>query len=120
VIAKYGCEAEGLQLQFMDAGVGAAPQGGDPQTVADFHALPKKERRSFALDFMTTHKVDPCTEGRSTMSREEALGFLDLVVSTVRPGQDDADGGQVLADFPVGAGIRRALDDAGCEPGAAA
>jgi hypothetical protein len=119
-VAKYGCSAEGLQLEFTGPGVGAAPQGEEPQTVADFHALPRKERRDFALNFMTTHKVDPCSEGTRPLSHEEALGFLNLVASTVRPGHDAADGGSMAADFPLGGAIRRVLADAGCSSDTAA
>ncbi len=120
VVAKYGCKADGLQLEFTGPGVGATPRGADPQTVANFHALPKKERRSFALDFMTTHKVDPCSEGKAPLGHEEALGFLNLVDSTVKPGHDALDGGSMPADFPVGGAIRRVLADAGCSSDPAA
>jgi hypothetical protein len=83
-----------------------------PKTVAQFHRLPKRERRSFALGFVTTHPVSPCRPG--PLSREEALNILRPVVEDVKPGYDAADGGSIPADAPVGYGIRRILANIGC------
>jgi hypothetical protein len=83
-----------------------------PKTVAQFHRLPKRERRSFALAYMTTHPMSPCRPG--PLSREEALNILRPVVEDVKPGYDAADGGSIPADAPVGYGIRRILANIGC------
>jgi hypothetical protein len=83
-----------------------------PKTVTQFHRLPKRERRSFALAFMTTHPVSPCRPG--PLSREEALNVLRPVVQDVRPGYDAADGGNIPGRAPVGHGIRRILANVGC------
>jgi hypothetical protein len=83
-----------------------------PKTVAQFHRLPKRERRSFALAYMTTHPVSPCRPG--PLSRQEALNVLGPVVEDVKPGHDAADGGSIPGDAPVGYGIRRVLANIGC------
>jgi hypothetical protein len=83
-----------------------------PKTVAQFHRLPKPERRGFALAFMTTHPVSPCRRG--PLTREEALNVLGPVVEDVKPGYDAADGGSIPGDAPVGYGIRRILANIGC------
>jgi hypothetical protein len=84
----------------------------EPKTVAQFHRLPKRQRRSFALDFMTTHRVSPCRSG--PLTREEALNILRPVVEDVKPGYDAADGGSIPGKAPVGYGIRRILANIGC------
>jgi hypothetical protein len=83
-----------------------------PKTVAQFHRLPKRERRSFVLAFMTTHPVSPCRAG--PLSKEEALNVLRPVVEDVKPGFDAADGGRIPGKAPVGYGIRRILANIGC------
>jgi hypothetical protein len=83
-----------------------------PGTVAGFHRLPKSERRSFALGFMTTHAVSACRPG--PLTREEALNVLRPVVEDVKPGHDAADGGSIPGDASVGYGIRRILANIGC------
>jgi hypothetical protein len=83
-----------------------------PKTVAQFHRLPKRERRSFSLGFMTTHPVSPCRPG--PLSREEALNILRPVVEDVKPGYDAADGGSIPGRAPVGYGIGRILANIGC------
>jgi hypothetical protein len=84
-----------------------------PKTVAQFHRLPKRERRSFALGFMTTRPVSPCRPG--PLTREEALNVLRPAVEDVKPGYDAADGGRIPGDAPVGYGIRRILANIGCQ-----
>jgi hypothetical protein len=83
-----------------------------PKTVAQFHQLPKRERRSFALAFMTTHRVSPCRPG--PLTSEEALNVLRPVVEDVKPGYDAADGGRIPGDAAAGYGIRRILANIGC------
>jgi hypothetical protein len=83
-----------------------------PKTVAQFHRLPRRERRGFALAFMTTHRVSPCRPG--PLPREEAMNILRPVVEDVKPGYDGADGGRIPGDAPVGYGIRRILANIGC------
>jgi hypothetical protein len=83
-----------------------------PKTVAQFHRLPKRERRSFALAFMTSHPVSPCRPG--PLTKEEALNILRPVVEDVKPGYDAADGGRIPGKAPVGYGIRRILANFGC------
>jgi hypothetical protein len=83
-----------------------------PKTVSQFHRLPKRERSSFALGFMTTHPVSPCRAG--PLTREEALNILRPVVEDVKPDYDVADGGRIPGQAPVGYGIRRILANIGC------
>lgn len=107
-------EAEERQVREAEEQQAAGQAEGrtQPKTVAEFHRLPKRERRSFALAFMTTHPVSPCRPG--PLSREEALNILRPVVEDVKPGYDAADGGSIPGDAPVGNGIRRILANIGC------
>jgi hypothetical protein len=89
------------------------PEGrAQPETVAQFHRLPKRERRSFALGFVTTHAVSPCRHG--PLTRGEALNILRPLVEDVKPGYDAADGDRIPGDAPVGYGVRRILANIGC------
>jgi hypothetical protein len=107
-------EAEELQAREAEEQQAArqAESRAQPKTVAQFHRLPTRERRSFALAFMTTHPVSPCRPG--PLTREEALNILRPVVEDVKPGYDAADGGRIAGDAPVGHGIRRILANIGC------
>jgi hypothetical protein len=115
VIAKFGCKAEGLNLQFLNASKAQATEAvAEPQTVAQFHDLAKPSRRTFALHFMTTEPVDPCTGGKTPLGGEAARDALDHVVALVKPGLDDSEGRPIAGDAPVGLGIRAVLEKARC------
>lgn len=86
----------------------------EPKTVGQFHRLPKDQRREFALQFMTTHPVDPCDNAKSPLSLERARNVVWIVVRYVKPGPDAADGGYLRARATVGFGIRRILANVGC------
>jgi len=115
VIVKFGCKAEGLKLEFHDANEAQATEEvAEPQTVAQFHDLAKPARRTFALDFMTTERVDPCTNGKTPLGEEAAQDALGQVVALVKPGLTDNEGGPIPGDAPVGLGIRVVLEKDGC------
>lgn len=86
----------------------------NPKTVAQFHRLPKTQRRQFAIEYMTTHGVDPCDQGESPLSREEARNIAYVIVNEVRPGPDAADGSFIKGSTPIGEGIRHILGNVGC------
>lgn len=115
VIVKFGCKAQGLNLEFYDASEAQATEAvAEPQTVAQFHHLAKPARRAFALDFMTTERVDPCTNGKTPLGEEAAQDALGQVVALVKPGLTDNEGGPIPGDAPVGLGIRVVLEKDGC------
>ncbi|MCW2978812.1 MAG: hypothetical protein JWO14_539 [Solirubrobacterales bacterium] len=115
LLAKFECKAEGLTLDFLNAGKAKDTEAAaQPQTVADFHRLPKAERRAFALHFMTTQPVDPCTGGKTPLGGEAAQDALGDVVATVKPRLTDSEGRPITGDAPVGLGIRAVLEKAGC------
>jgi hypothetical protein len=109
--AREAEERQAREAQEQQA-AGQAEGRAHHKTVAQFHRLPKRERRSFALAFMTTHPVSPCRPG--PLSRDEALNILRPVVEDVKPGYDAADGGSIPGEAPVGYGIRRILANIGC------
>jgi hypothetical protein len=114
-VAGFECKAEGLKLTFRNAGK-AKGTAADlrPQTVAEFHRLPRAERRAFALEFMTTEPVDPCTKGKTPLDAEAAEDALGRVVEQVRPGLTESEGRPIPGDAPVGLGIRAALEKNAC------
>jgi hypothetical protein len=115
VIVKFGCKAQGLNLEFYNATKAQATEEvAEPQTVAQFHDLAKPARRTFALDFMTTERVDPCTNGKTPLGEEAAQDALGQVVALVKPGLTDNEGGPIPGDAPVGLGIRVVLEKDGC------
>jgi hypothetical protein len=115
VIVKFGCKAQGLNLEFHNANKAQATEAvAEPQTVAQFHDLAKPARRTFALDFMTTERVDPCTNGKTPLGEEAAQDALGQVVALVKPGLTDNEGGPIPGDAPVGLGIRVVLEKDGC------
>lgn len=115
VIVKFGCKAEGLKLEFHNATKAPATDAvAEPQTVAQFHHLAKPARRTFALEFMTTERVDPCTDGKTPLGKKAAQDALGQVVALVKPGLADNEGGPIPGDAPVGLGIRAVLEKAGC------
>jgi hypothetical protein len=115
VISKFECKAEGLKLEFHDANKKQATEAGaEPQTVAQFHHLEKPARRSFALHFMTTERVNPCTDGKTPLGGEAARDALGQVVAQVKPGLTDNESGPISGDAPVGLGIRVVLEKTGC------
>lgn len=115
VIVKFGCKAEGLKLEFHDATrAHVAAAAAEPQTVSQFHHLAAPARRTFALAFMTTERVDPCTDGRTPLGDKAAEEALDRVVALVKPGLTDGEGGAIPGDAPVGLGIRIVLERDGC------
>jgi hypothetical protein len=115
VIFKFGCKAEGLNLEFHNASKAPATEAvAEPQTVAQFHHLAKPSRRTFALHFMTTEPVDPCTGGKTPLGNEAAEDALGQVVALVKPGLSDSEGRPIAGDAPVGLGIRAVLEKARC------
>jgi hypothetical protein len=115
IIVKFGCKAEGRSLEFHNANKAQATEAvADPQTVTQFHHLAKPARRTFALEFMTTERVNPCTDGKTPLSEEAARDALDQVVALVKPGLTDNQGGPIPGDAPVGLGIRVVLEKDGC------
>jgi hypothetical protein len=112
VLQKYNCVAQGLNLEFYDRPNERVASEPDPGTVAEFHRLSKKERRAFALDFMTKHSVSPC--GGESLTRKEVLDVLPEIVRYVRPGRDPADGSYILPGTPIGEGIGHILGNLGC------
>jgi hypothetical protein len=114
-VARFDCKAEGLKLEFLNAGKAKDTEASAaPQTVADFHRLPKAERRTFALHFMATEPLDPCTEGKTPLGNEAAEDALGQVVALVKPGLSDSEGRPIPGDAPVGLGIRAVLEKSGC------
>jgi hypothetical protein len=115
VIAKFECKAEGLSLEFHDANKAPATEAvAKPQTVAQFHDLAKPARRTFALHFMTTERVNPCTDGKTPLGEKAARDALGQVVAQVKPGLTDNESGPISGDAPVGLGIRVVLEKDGC------
>jgi hypothetical protein len=115
VISKFECKAEGLNLEFHNASKAQATEAvTEPQTVAQFHQLTKPERRTFALHFMTTERVDPCTDGKAPLGEKAARDALGQVAAQVKPGLTDNESGPISGDAPVGLGIRVVLEKAGC------
>jgi hypothetical protein len=115
VIVKFGCKAEGLSLEFHDAIKTQATEAvAEPQTVAQFHHLAKPARRTFALHFMTTERVNPCTDGKTPLGGKAARDALGQVVAQVKPGLIDNESAPISGDAPVGLGIRVVLEKDGC------
>jgi Ca2+-binding RTX toxin-like protein len=84
------------------------------KTVGQFAHLPRRERRRFAIQFMTTHPVDPCTRPERPLSPQAARRIVGLLVRNLHPGRDRADGTYIRARTPVGNGIRHLLANVGC------
>lgn len=84
------------------------------KTVGQFARLPAKRRRRFAIHYMTTHPVDPCTNATTPLSRHEARGIAPVIVKYLKPGPDPTDGSYIRAHTPVGNGIRHVLANVGC------
>jgi hypothetical protein len=84
------------------------------KTVGQFARLPAKQRRRFAIRFMTTHPVDPCTNATTPLSRHDARGIAPVIVKYLKPGPDPTDGSYIRARTPVGDGIRHVLANVGC------
>jgi len=87
--------------------------GSKVKTVGQFARLPRRERRQFAIRFMTTHPVDPCTRARTPLGRKRARKAAGIVVRSLRPGAL-VDGRHVQARTPIGTAIRRLLAARGC------
>jgi hypothetical protein len=115
VIVKFGCKAEGLNLEFHNASAAQATEAvAKPQTVAQFHDLAKPARRTFALYFMTTERVNPCADGKTPLGEKAARDALGQVVAQVKPGLTDNESGPISGDAPIGLGIRVVLEKDGC------
>jgi hypothetical protein len=114
LLAKLECKAEGLKLEFLDKGAKVQEAGAEPRTVAQFHKLPKAERRAFALEFLTTEPVDPCDGGKTPLGEKAAQEVVGKVIAEVRPSLVDSEGRTIGGDAPVGLGIRAVLGNAGC------
>jgi hypothetical protein len=63
---------------------------------------------------MTTHPCDPCTGGKTALSKKTAQNVASAIVHGVKPGPDPADGTYVRARTPIGHGIRHILFNIGC------
>lgn len=110
--ALLACLALAVPLSSSWAAQGRASAA--VKTVGQFARLPAKRRRRFAIRYMTTHPVDPCTNATTSLSRHEARGIAPVIVKYLKPGPDPTDGSYIRARTPVGNGIRHVLANVGC------